>query len=149
MKNYIALLPNELVSKIISYTYSPQSKELCQDVQSYKKTETYLKNIYREDFHDEEEAMGWLANNICRFLNDDIATMYGYSPRFINIFRRPIQNKIKSDIEIARYIETITIIADGTLTNVDVNVPISLMKPCERIQLINWLDTLRWNNPQL
>ena len=59
--------------------------------------------------------MGWLSNNICRFLNDDIATMYGYSPRFINIFRRPIQNKIKSDIEIARYIETITIIAEGTL----------------------------------
>ena len=143
MKSYIALLPNELVSKIISYSYSPQSKELCQDVQSYKKTETYLKNIYREDFHDEEEAMGWLSNNICRFLNDDIATMYGYSPQFINIFRRPIQNKNKSDIEIARYIETITTILEEPLTNIDVNVPISLMKPCERTQLINWLDNLR------
>ena len=64
--------------------------------------------------------MGWLSNNICRFPNDDIATMYGYSPRFINIFRRPIQNKIKSDTEIARYIETITIIPEGTSTNVDV-----------------------------
>mgnify|MGYP001264034708 FL=1 len=143
MKSYIALLPSELVLKIISYSYSPQSKELCQDVQSYKKTETYLKNIYREDFHDEEEAMGWLSNNICRFLNDDIATMYGYSPRFINIFRRPIQNKNKSDIEIARYIETITTILEEPLTNIDINVPISLMKPCERTQLINWLDNLR------
>ena len=87
--------------------------------------------------------MGWLSNNICRFLNDDIATMYGYSPRFINIFRRPLQNKNKSDIEIARYIETITTNLQEPLTNIDVNVPISLMKPCERTQLINWLDNLR------
>ena len=143
MKSYIALLPDELVLKIISYSYSPQSKELCQDVQSYKKTETYLKNIYRKDYKDEEEAMGWLSNNICRFLNDDIATMFGYRPRFIDVFRRPIQNKNKSDIEIARYIETITTILEEPLTNIDVNVPISLMKPCERTQLINWLDNLR------
>ena len=85
MKNCALLFyqKNELVSKIISYTYSPQFKELCQDVESYKKTETYLKNIYREDFHDEEEAAGWLSNNICRFLNDDIvvwiqSTIYKY-----------------------------------------------------------------------
>lgn len=143
MKSYIALLPDELVLKIISYSYSPQSKELCQDVQSYKKTETYLKNIYREDYQDEEEAMGWLSNNICRFLNDDIATMFGYRSRFIDVFRRPIQNKNKSDIEIARYIETITTILEEPLTNIDVNVPISLMKPYERTQLINWLDNLR------
>ena len=143
MKSYIALLPDELVLKIISYSYSPQSKELCQDVQSYKKTETYLKNIYREDYQDEEEAMGWLSNNICRFLNGDIATMFGYRSRFIDVFRRPIQNKNKSDIEIARYIETITTILEEPLTNIDVNVPISLMKPYERTQLINWLDNLR------
>ena len=87
MKNYIALLPEEVISKIISYSYSPQSKELCEDVRSYKKTEAYLKKNYRKDYKHEADAMGWLANNIYRFLNDDLPTIYGYQPSFINIFK--------------------------------------------------------------
>ena len=67
MINYITLLPDEVISKIISYSYSPQSKELSQDVQSYKKTEAYLKKNYRKDYKYEADAMGWLANNIYRF----------------------------------------------------------------------------------
>lgn len=149
MKNYIALLPEEVISKIISYSYSPQSKELCEDVRSYKKTEAYLKKNYRKDYKHEADAMGWLANNIYRFLNDDLPTIYGYQPSFINIFKRPIQNHVKSDTEIINYIENLSELSISDYRCIDVNISIALLNISERIQLINWLDNLRWNNPLL
>lgn len=146
MINYIALLPDELILRIITYTYSPQSNELCSDIKSYKESIEHLKKIYRNDYNHEADAMGWLANNIYRFLNEDLPTMYGYHPRFINIFRRPIQNQVKSDTEIINYIENLSELSTSDYRCIDVNISIALLKISERYELINWLDTLRWNN---
>ena len=145
MKNYISLLPNELILKIITYTYHPQSNKLCSDIRSYKESITHLKEMYKKDYYHETHAMGWLANNIFRFLNSDLPTMYGYEPKFINIFRRPIQNQLKSDTEIINHIENIYTSISGNRCT-DVNISIALLNIPERIQLINWLDNLRWGN---
>ena len=99
-ENLMTKLPCHVIfQNIIPYTYSPQSKELCRDIQSFCNTKNKLYDIYecRWGHIDDESEIAWLENDMIRFMNDDIATMLGYTVNHVNRFRRLFQFSDKSD----------------------------------------------------
>jgi hypothetical protein len=98
-------LPQELIAKIISYTYSCQNKDLLEDVKSY----VGLKQVVLADYYrmwiveirsPENQDKNWLANDISLFLNDYEASMNGYTKTYLAAFRRLFKLKNKSYEEI-------------------------------------------------
>jgi len=51
MNNNLKKLPMDVINKIFSLYYSPQSKELLEDIINYNKTLKIIKEVYR-DFGD-------------------------------------------------------------------------------------------------
>lgn len=49
-KELLDKLPNDIINKIISYTYNIQSKELLEDIESYYYTKWLLINIYTKKY---------------------------------------------------------------------------------------------------
>jgi hypothetical protein len=102
-------IPSDVIREnILPYTYKPQPKELCEDIQSFFYTRNVLYYIYQCRYGDNEyeSEIAWLENDIIRFMNDDIATMFGYSENHINKFRRLYIFHDKSDHVIINGINT-------------------------------------------
>jgi hypothetical protein len=105
----IQKIPSEVLREnILPYTYLTQSKELCEDIQSFFYTRNVLYYMYECRYGDNEyeSEIAWLENDIIRFMNDDIATMFGYSENHINKFRRLYIFHDKSDHIIINGINT-------------------------------------------
>ena len=89
-------LPDLVRAKIASYYWSPQSSELMRDIRDYVPSLKAATKIYREQCGDEYEnaEYDWLINDIGAYLNEDLATMYGY----INNFYKLWSNYLKVNI---------------------------------------------------
>lgn len=62
-------LPYEIIMIIISYSYSPQSKILCDDIKSFVHTKKELLKIYCSRYHISAICLGWLYDDIILFYN--------------------------------------------------------------------------------
>ena len=94
-------LPNEIQIAIGGYIGNCQPKKLCDDIKSYYKTNKVAKEIYAYKHRYEPDlAYDWLVNDTIRFLNRDIATMYGYQDYYKNIMKRHYNVKDKNDQEV-------------------------------------------------
>jgi hypothetical protein len=96
MYEIIKRLPEDIINLIIPYTYSVQSKELVDDIQSYFSKKKIINTIYYGiwfDSHEEYADKNWLINDLISFANDYNATMFGYKESFYNIFSRNIMLK--------------------------------------------------------
>ena len=78
------LLPEDIVRKIISYSYLPQPKELLEDIRDFSSTLNKVGNVYYnrwviDEGESEPEDRNWLANDIIRYIthdNDRIAWLF-------------------------------------------------------------------------
>ena len=76
MIDIIKRLPEDIIQKIISYSYSPQPKDLLEDIRDYSHTLNFVGNIYHhrwiiEEGESEPEDRNWLANDIIRYISRD------------------------------------------------------------------------------
>ena len=86
-------LPIELISIIISYSYSPQPIEITKDVISYFESRTIIRSMFSERYLDlmpyERDAdLNWLVSDILCFMNNNRATYYRYQDQFYEICKR-------------------------------------------------------------
>lgn len=75
-------LPLHIQKYIYSLILFPQPKALQNDIVSFhcvrnRLFEIYWQVCYNYDGGSEEDVYGWLANDLERFLNDDVPAMYG------------------------------------------------------------------------
>ena len=133
-------LPSEIINTIISYTLSPQSRELQNDITSCVETTKQISSYYKEQFPETEDSRGtyeeWISNDIARFLNNDIPTLYGYQDLYLGVYQRWFMNTSKDLDAMRTYITRI----DDDLYPNDIKVTIGLLTPAERDNLIAFLD---------
>lgn len=88
-------LPQELHRHVLSYTYSPQPKDLLDDIRNYQASLNILKEIYRCNqtiFAGIDNSPTWMAdwiiNDLYGWLNDDMPIMYGFRDHFLDLIQR-------------------------------------------------------------
>lgn len=96
MCDIIRKLPEDLINRIIPYTYSLQSKELTEDIISYFNGKKIVNSIYYGFWINDSDKHAdkcWLINDLFAFANDYNPTMFGYKESFYKIFSRNIMLK--------------------------------------------------------
>jgi hypothetical protein len=142
LKKNIKKLPIDIIREnIIPYTYTPQSKELINDIHSFNKTKQYLKEVYyvrwKNTFEYEIDAdLNWLDNDIHRFFNEDQATMVGYKNNCIIKYKR-LYILQKKQLE-----TTIKYISKRRKAIQNINIQLGLLVPEERIRFIKFALSL-------
>lgn len=93
VREIIRKLPDDIVRYILPFTYSYQTPELIEDIQSFTKDRKTVEDWYRYKwaiylYNSPSEDVDWMANDIIIYANSDQATMLGYHDRFYNIGSR-------------------------------------------------------------
>ena len=102
LKLNLQKLPTELCDKIMTYSYSPQSTQLLEDIRSYGFTLQHISQIYYDKWDDRYEEL--LIHHILEH------NMYGYYlEKCIKIFRRLYSVKNWSREEICNFIRRFTL----------------------------------------
>ena len=135
INNNIKKLPIDIVNYIISYTYSPQSKELRYDIQSYFKTKkkvfTYYHNMWFDNMYEDSDKT-WLINDLFSFANDYNPTIFSYVDSFYIIFSRNFM--LKSDHnKIKMYISNL----ENDKIDKQINIFWGILTPEERKDFID------------
>ena len=90
-------LPTDVINIIFSYYYSPQPKELLEDIKNYTKTLKTIEKIYYDFWIGNwppafppapGQDKDWLINDIISFANKEKATMMGYDDEFYGLCLR-------------------------------------------------------------
>ena len=88
-------LPQELHRYVLSYTYSPQPKDLLDDIRNFHASLYVIKEIYRCNkmiFAGDDDAStwveDWIINDLYGWLNDDMAVMHGFREKFLHLIQR-------------------------------------------------------------
>lgn len=144
--NLLKKLPTHLIREnIIPFTYNLQNQCILEDIKSFYKTRSYLLNLYYDrwchTFEYEENAdLNWLDNDILRYMNNDIATMTGYTESNLNKFKRIFLLQNKDYVSIAKYI----MITTGPSSDVkqNINLLIGILLPSERNELIEFTESI-------
>ena len=143
MNQLIARLPPDIVNDyILPFTYSPQPTELCQDICSYYQTMKNTRDMYSRAFPTlpstptGDTDIAWLSNDICRFLNNDLPTLYGYTQFHREVYQRMYRNRTKPLEAIPAYINFV----DRYLFPSDIKIVIGLLQPNERLDLEKFLE---------
>ena len=125
--------PIELIYHIVSYTYEFQDKRLLEDIKSYTITHKNITNIYHKKWleYPIESSSDWLINDITSFANNYMATMFGYTNNFYNIFFR--NKQLKSRTQIDDYIEYMS---TNMSSSNQINIFWGLFEPKERNEFI-------------
>ena len=90
--------PLSLKFYILNYVCNPQPTYLLEDIKSYHNDKFEITCYYKILFEDmnvfhEEDWINWLSNDLYDFMNDYVATMYGYTPSFYRkMLRMPINH---------------------------------------------------------
>lgn len=148
-------LPKEIITNcILPMTYSPQSKELCEDILSFHNIKGRIYTKYRNKFpltaqnYEGESAEDWLENDLVRFLNDDTPTIYGIKEQYIKIYSRLFTLKNKSD---KRILDRIFISSSGYKELVDennnINTIIAILTVDERTKLVEFMNSINFGEP--
>ena len=123
-------LPEDLQRKILPYTYSPQPDILLKDIRTYHTTLKLIKEIYKKHCYD-DKILDWIINDIYGWLNNNIATMLGYTGKFITTIKRnPYYHLRVPDVE--SYIEKF----EKVPPNTEVRIFWGLLTAKERKQFI-------------
>ena len=136
--NYIHRLPIELVREcILPYTYCPQSNELCEDIRNYHDIRHTIVTLYTERYSNtDEDESEWISNDLTRFMNQDLPTMYfGYRHFYVDKIRRLFLFRRKTMGETTRFIARLY---DKSIT-FETNLRLALLRPSERSKLVEFM----------
>jgi hypothetical protein len=126
-------LPLELIYKIQSYILKPQPKYLMKDIKHFVISKQIALDLYKVKYDFEEdpnEYKNWLVNDICSYLNEDVAMMYGLVDKFYDICMRYYNiNDKQIVINIILNLQQIPV-------EREVNFLWGIMKPLERETMI-------------
>ena len=104
MNYYLNQLPRELVEYIITLTYKPQPEKLLTDIRSYYITRQKIKHFYSVTMkcfnESEDEAIGWVVNNILNDMNSNLPMILGFSKQMEDILLRSNLISIPEDIDL-------------------------------------------------
>ena len=144
MERHMRLLPDGIIQNITSYTYNIQPHELRDDIKSYYNVSKLTKEMYEDRWEhcDNQTALDWLINDIIRFLNRDMPTMYGYQEYYKNIIKRHFKIRNKTDEEIFDILCDIDECSCQDDTNF-FKISMGLLTPIERNQLMHFLKTFQ------
>ena len=135
MENFLVKLPYDLLHKIITYTYSCQSKQLCEDVKSYVKTKALIDTLYTHNV----DNIAVLTNDVLRFLNGDIPSIYGYNDFFKNVFNRYFMNMNKTSVEMFDIVAQV----DENENDTTPKVVVGLLTIREREELVSFIRSIQ------
>ena len=135
MNIHIRKLPEEIVDYIIPFTYQLQNISLLEDIKNFNKTKKIVLELYynywivyfNEEVHEDK---CWLINGLIAFFNNYEATMYGYTEKFYNIFRR--NQSLQSNETINNYFSLL----EDKQVDSQINILWSLLTPKERSDII-------------
>jgi hypothetical protein len=93
LQKYVRNLPSDIQNYILSYTYSPQSKPLVDDICHFFESRKFIHKLYYDRWHHEypyepDADHNWFDNDLIGYMNENQATMVGYTKRMYNIFYR-------------------------------------------------------------
>ena len=134
----VAMLPNEIQYKIMSYSISPQSPLLCEDIRDYSTTLIQIYKCYYSFYienspEEEPEDKIWLINDIYSYINDYYPICLGYRQHFYEIIRRAFIFRDLSDRKIENILDTyFTGLVDNNNINREINSIWGLLRPEER-----------------
>lgn len=136
--NYIHRLPIELVREhILPYTYCPQSSELCEDIRDYYSVRHAIVTLYTERYsNSDEDEFEWISNDLTRFMNQDLPTMYfGYRHFYVDKIRRLFLFRRKTMGEATRFIARLY----EKPVAFETNLRLALLRPSERSALVDFM----------
>jgi len=121
------MLPTEIIHKIISYTYSTQSKYLTEDIISYFNAKQVCNHLYHDYWiiqmgNETLEDKYWLLNNL-----------YVYIRNIPYIFNR-LFNRMPERVHVNTYV---TKFYNKTDIKTQINVIFGIMTPLERNTFLN------------
>jgi hypothetical protein len=142
LSNKIQSFPIEIQYKIMSYSYSPQSHHLCQDIKNYFETINYLRiyyrNIYIEEWGEElPEDQYWLVNDVLGFMNDYYPIFLGYRHHFCEIINRSQVYRNWSNKRFENVVDTFIKKLNNSNVTRHINVIWGLLLPEERNYFIH------------
>ena len=147
LESLLTRLPDHVIlQNIIPFTYRLQSKELCEDIQSFHITINEIKRLYkvRHFFLGENEIwQEWLVNDIATFINKGIPSIYGYTENCLEKYRRLFILKNKPHWHVRQFVWNIT---TRNNLNVPIFINIGLLTTKERTNLMLIMNLLRDNN---
>ena len=93
VREIIRKLPDDIVRYILPFTYSYQTPELIEDIQSFTKDRKTVRDWYSYKwaiylYNSPSEDVEWMSNDIIIYANHHQATMWGYHDHFFNIASR-------------------------------------------------------------
>ena len=128
MKKLLIKLPNEIIHKIISYTYKKQKIELLEDIKHYVKYKSFIYIIYNKIYVNEYKD--WLINDLLLYYNNETTTLFGFKPQFYNILFR---NKL---LQTTKQIHNYITLLEKKNIHIQINTLIGLLNIQEREQFL-------------
>ena len=108
MNYYLNQLPREIVDYIITLTYKPQPEKLLTDIRSFHETRQKIKDFYSitmKCFNEsEDEAIGWVVNNILNDMNSNLPMILGFCKKMEEILLRSNLISTPEDIDLYFYV---------------------------------------------
>ena len=135
MNIHIRKLPQEIIDYIIPFTYQLQNISLLEDIKNFNETKELILDLYynywivyfNEEVHEDKY---WLINDLIAFFNNYEATMYGYTEKFYNIFRR--NQSLQSNETINNYVSLL----EDKQVDSQINILWALLTPKERVEFV-------------
>lgn len=131
MKNLFSILPDEIISKIYSYTYLPQCPILLDDIESFFRCKDVIYSDYLFGF-DEGHFKLYILNDLHQFLNSYNQCLYGYSDSFYSIVTRNYTERQLSHFSMRRFCDWLY---KKPITTC-INIFLTRMIPAERSSFI-------------
>ena len=133
------ILPDEIIREcILPYTYCPQPRVLCEDIQDFFRVREDLMRIYQREFPIDIEHLEWISNDLDRFMNNDVPLMYGYEDCNLEYFLRlhSLRGKLREAAMV--YLHNI----GSYLLTRDINMRLALLTPLERKQFMEFIYSI-------
>jgi hypothetical protein len=139
LAKHMKTLPLEIITQeIIPFTYKTQPNELLYDIESFHETNEYLHSLYQNKYED--DYLAWLDNDVARFMNNNVPTMYGITDENIEKMKRLYSFHDKSNGYIIQYIQFEMHL--NYSEKMSIHLSLACLRPLERIRLLSFIDLI-------